>query len=100
VIEVVRWIAQSLVILHSSFCMKLEGLRYISTTRFYLRVEFKSMYTCLFEKVLDLKSRLIKTVFYYLNKKYDNPISTDLSYFKRPLHKIDYRVFFSVSDFL
>jgi hypothetical protein len=58
------------------------------------------MYIYLFEKVLDLKSRLIKTVFYYLNKKYDNPIWTDLSYFKRPLHKIDYRVFFAVSDFL
>ncbi len=48
------------------------------------RVGFR--FFCLFEKVSNLESILIGTVFYYL---YDNSISIDLSRFKRFLHKIE-----------
>jgi hypothetical protein len=40
-------------------------------------------------------------VFYYLYEKYDNSISTDLSHFKRSLHKIEsIEIFLFLSDFL
>jgi hypothetical protein len=48
------------------------------------------MYACLFEKVLDLESRSIRTMcVYYLHEKYDNSILTYLGHLKIPLHKIE-----------
>jgi hypothetical protein len=59
-------------------------------TNFYLKkkdLESKSIYTCLFEKILDLESKIdYDYVFYYL---YDNSIPVGLSHFKIPLRKIE-----------
>jgi hypothetical protein len=58
-----------------------------------LDLDFISDYICLFEKVSNLESILIRIMFYYLYEKYDNSISTDLSHFKRLLHKVEDIIF-------